>query len=75
MIQSKAVRTKKGYLIEASFTFQTIKGSAGTKIGYELQINDDADGSGIRKSVTKWNDPTNDSYKNTKGWGVLEMVE
>ncbi|MBN1501541.1 MAG: endo-1,4-beta-xylanase [Spirochaetes bacterium] len=75
MIESRTVKTAGGYLIEAAFAFQSIKGAPGTEIGYELQINDDAEGDGIRKSVAKWNDQTNESYRNTEGWGILVMKE
>ncbi len=69
-IKSIAVVTKDGYNIEVMIPLQTIKGVEGTKIGFDLQINDDS-GSGSRSSISKWNDPTNESYRNTSGFGTL----
>ncbi len=69
-IKSKAVVIKDGYNVEVKIPLQFIKGSTGTKIGFDLQINDDS-GSGQRDSISKWNDPTNESYRNTSGFGTL----
>lgn len=69
-IKSVAVVSKDGYYVEVMIPLQTIKGAAGTKIGFDLQINDDS-GSGSRSSISKWNDPTNESYRNTSGFGTL----
>lgn len=71
-IKSAAVKSKDGYYVEVMIPFQTIKGKAGTKIGFDLQINDDS-GSGKRDSISKWNDPTNESYRNTSGFGTLSL--
>jgi len=59
-----------GYILEVMIPFTSIKGKSGVKIGFDLQINDDA-GNGSRSTITKWNDPTNDSYQNTSGFGTL----
>jgi endo-1,4-beta-xylanase len=69
-IQSVPVVTKTGYWIEVKIPLQTIQGVAGTAIGFDLQINDDP-GTGARSSYSKWNDPTNESYRNTSGFGTL----
>jgi hypothetical protein len=42
----------------------------GAIIGFDFQVNDDQ-GSGKRDSISKWNDPTNDSWQSTAGFGVL----
>jgi endo-1,4-beta-xylanase len=73
-IKSASVKTKDGYMIEAVIPFKLIKGSSGTKIGFDLQINDDS-GSGKRDSITKWNDLTNESYRDTSGFGNLIFKE
>ena len=59
-----------GYAVEVVIPFRTIKGAEGTIIGFDLQINDDQ-GNGKRDSITKWNDPSNDSWQSTAGFGVL----
>lgn len=73
-INSVAVVTKDGYNVEVVIPFKTIKGANGVKIGFDLQVNDDP-GTGKRGSIAKWNDPTNESYRNTSGFGVLELIE
>jgi len=59
-----------GYAVEALVPFRTLKGSDGLIIGFDFQVNDDQ-GSGVRDSISKWNDPTNDSWQSTSGYGVL----
>ncbi len=73
-IKSATEKTWDGYTIEVSIPFKSIKGSPGLKIGFDLQVNDD-DGSGKRTSIAKWNDPTNDSYRNTSNFGTLILGE
>jgi endo-1,4-beta-xylanase len=62
--------TPDGYTVEVKIPFQFIKPAPGVKIGFDLQINDDP-GSGRRESYAKWNDPTNESFRNTAGFGTL----
>jgi len=38
-------------------------------MGFELQINDNQGNN--NKSTAKWNDLTNDSWKNTSQYGIL----
>jgi hypothetical protein len=73
-INSTVVVTKDGYNVEAAILLKVKKGAVGDKIGFDLQINNDA-GSGKRDSISKWSDPTNDSYKDTSRFGVLELVK
>lgn len=68
--QSAAKIISGGYVVEVIIPFRTITGRENTIIGFDLQINDDQ-GSGKRDSITKWNDPTNDSWQSTAGLGVL----
>lgn len=72
-VTSAARITRTGYDVEVKIPLQTIRGAEGTVIGFDLQINDDA-GSGARDSLSKWNDPTNESYRNTSGFGTLTFV-
>lgn len=66
--------TDQGYVVEAAIEFITIKAEAGQKIGFDFQVNDDQ-GAGKRASIVKWNDPTDNSYKDTSGIGVLVFAE
>jgi len=71
-IKSKAKKVKGGYVVEMMIPFSTIKPAAGIQIGFDLQINDDP-GTGKRGAIAKWNDPTNESYRNTSGFGTLVL--
>ncbi len=64
--------TDSGYVAEMAITFQTVAGEAGARLGLELQVNDD-NGAGRRTGISKWFDPTNESWRDTSGWGVLEL--
>jgi hypothetical protein len=68
--KSVVTRTKDGYIVESCITIET---GSGKRIGFDVQVNNDA-GQGIRQSLMKWNDPTNDSYFDVSGLGVLEMA-
>jgi endo-1,4-beta-xylanase len=73
-IVSAPAVTADGYVIEVKIPFRFIKPKPGTKIGFDLQINDDP-GSGRRESYAKWNDPTNESFRNTSGFGTLILEQ
>ncbi|MBN2536070.1 MAG: endo-1,4-beta-xylanase [Spirochaetales bacterium] len=68
--QSAAKIISGGYAVEVTIPFRTITGQENTIIGFDLQINDDQ-GNGKRDSISKWNDPSNDSWQSTAGFGVL----
>jgi endo-1,4-beta-xylanase len=59
-----------GYVVEAAIALKTVQGAEGLVIGFDAQVNE-ADGSGRRKAIVKWNDPTDNSYKDTSGIGCL----
>jgi endo-1,4-beta-xylanase len=71
-IESKTVLTDRGYNVEAAITFLQEKGEAGKTFGFDLQINDDL-GGGTRDAISKWNDSTNESWRNTMGWGIIKL--
>jgi endo-1,4-beta-xylanase len=58
--------------VEAAITFLQEKGEAGKTFGFDLQINDDL-GGGTRDAISKWNDSTNESWRNTMGWGIIKL--
>jgi endo-1,4-beta-xylanase len=62
-----------GYVIEAAIKLDTITPQAGSVIGFDLQVNNDEDGSGTRDSVVNWADASGQSYQNTAGFGILEL--
>jgi endo-1,4-beta-xylanase len=63
-----------GYIVEMAIPFRTIKGEAGTMIGFDAQVND-ADASGKRVGISKWNDDTDESWRNTLNYGTLKLVK
>jgi endo-1,4-beta-xylanase len=72
--ESVAVVIDGGYAVEVILPYRTITPTAGTVVGFDFQVNDDQ-GSGVRDSISKWNDPTNDSWQSTSGYGVLILEE
>jgi endo-1,4-beta-xylanase len=71
---SAAKVTEGGYIVEIAIPFRFVKPEPGIALGFDLQVNDD-DGSGNRTSFAKWNDPTNESFRNTSGFGKLLLIE
>ncbi|MDQ0252967.1 GH35 family endo-1,4-beta-xylanase [Evansella vedderi] len=65
--------TDEGYIVEAAIKFTEIDPTEGTIIGFDFQVNDDANGNGSRDSVAIWNDPTGQSFQNTSRFGVLRL--
>jgi endo-1,4-beta-xylanase len=72
--KSAVALTAGGYLVEMALPFRTMKGKAGAVIGFDLQVND-ADASGARVGISKWNDDTNDSWQSTLNWGTLKLAK
>jgi endo-1,4-beta-xylanase len=52
--------------------FRTLVPEAGMEIGFDAQINDAKNG--VRTGMAKWNDPTNNSWTDTFGWGIVTLV-
>lgn len=71
--RSECKITQDGYVIEAAIPFKTIMGGVNRTIGFEIQINDDGDGNGVRTSIAKFCDSTDLSYCNTSLYGELTM--
>nr|WP_154983281.1 endo-1,4-beta-xylanase [Paenibacillus xylanexedens] len=68
-LQSAVKKTSKGYQVEARIRLQSLVPKEGQVMGFELQINDNQGNN--NKSTAKWNDLTNDSWKNTSQYGIL----
>jgi len=68
--ESAARVIEDGYAVEVKIPYRILVPEDGTVIGFDLQVNDDQ-GSGARDSISKWNDPTNNSWQSTAGLGVL----
>jgi endo-1,4-beta-xylanase len=63
-----------GYIVEAAIELDMIAPGNGTVIGFDLQVNNDDNGTGKRDSVWMWNDPTGKSYENTSRLGVIVLA-
>jgi len=77
-IVSATKTTANGYIVEAAITVPGL-GSAstdrdGTYVGFDVQVNDDGAGNGVRSSVATWNDATGQDYLDTSNFGVLQLV-
>ena len=68
-----AKRTEGGYLVELAIPLLKAA-SEGLMMGFEAQINDSND-RGMRQSIAKFNDLTDNSYQSAKDWGVIELVK
>jgi endo-1,4-beta-xylanase len=64
--------TDTGWIIEMQVPFHIIEATAGHVIGMELQINNLAEGGG--RTITKYNDSTDNSWQNASGWGELLLM-
>lgn len=73
-IQSAAVVTEDGYVVEAAFKWTDVKGAAGNKIGLELQIND-ADDSGKRLGTLSWYDTSGNGWSNPGVFGTAGLSD
>jgi endo-1,4-beta-xylanase len=62
-----------GYVIEAAITFDAIQAYAGQLIGFDLQVNNDSTGTGVRSSVATWNDESGRAYLDTSRFGVIRL--
>ena len=60
--------------MEAAIALDAVELKIGTLIGFDVQVNNDELGNGVRSSVALWNDPTGESFRNTSRLGVLRMV-
>lgn len=70
-VLAAATITNKGYIIELAIPLKN-KPEAGMTFGFDVQIND-ANASGNRISVMKFNDPTDNSYCNASQWGEVVL--
>lgn len=70
-ITSTAMIIEGGYIIELAITVDSVELRNGQLLGFDFQVNDDADDNGSRDNIAKWKDPTNDSYRNTSRLGVI----
>ena len=68
-VKAAAAETANGYIVELAIPVKNTL-SAGMVLGFEAQIND-SNNTGMRQSVMKFNDSTDNSYMSTSLWGEL----
>lgn len=68
-VKAAASQTAKGYIVELAIPLKN-PGVAGRILGFDAQIND-SNTMGVRQSVMKFNDSTDNSYMSTALWGEL----
>lgn len=71
-IESFVKETEDGYIVEAAIAFTQIKPSAGTLIGFELQVNDCKGGK--RLGMLNWYDTTNTCWSKPASYGTAKLV-
>ncbi len=71
LLTSATKLTETGYIVELVIKFDAIEPKEGMLIGFDVQVNNDEEGDGLRDSVVTWNDDTHQGYQNTSGLGVL----
>lgn len=67
--------TETGYVVEAAVPFVEITAEEGMIIGFDVQVNDDANGDGSRDGVAIWNDESGEGWRNMSGLGNLILVK
>ena len=74
-VQYALVTTDTGYRVEVKFPWSTLgaKPSAGTKIGLDIQVNDN-DSGGKRKSKLAWHAREDNAWENPRAFGNAELA-
>ncbi|MHC1696240.1 MAG: sugar-binding protein [Eubacteriales bacterium] len=70
-ITSVVGKSSDGYIIEVKYNFIEVMPKAGASIGFDIQVNDDMDGSGSRATCLGWSDDTDKASSDTTVWGNL----
>ncbi len=65
--------TGSSYTVEVKIPLTEIRPKHGTKIGFDVQINDAR--SGARQSVATWNDLSGQGYQDPSVFGVLTLID
>ena len=60
-----------GYVVEVAYEFMDVDPTDGHVIGFDLQLNDDAEGNGKRHACLGWSDIDDSASSNNTVWGTL----
>ncbi|MDO5155545.1 MAG: endo-1,4-beta-xylanase [Eubacteriales bacterium] len=70
-IVSKTTKTKDGYMVETAIKWTSMKASAGSMIGLDLQINDGK--GGTRIGTANWYDASGSGWSKSAVFGTAEL--
>lgn len=70
-VKAAAAQTAQGYIVELAIPLKNTP-EAGKVLAFDAQIND-SNAEGVRQSVMKFNDPTDNSYTSAALWGDLVL--
>ena len=72
--KSATALTDSGYIVEVALPSRLAKFKDNQLIGFDVQINDDANGNGTRDNVSNWNDLTGNGWSSTADYGILKLT-
>ncbi|WP_228551481.1 sugar-binding protein [Paenibacillus sp. B01] len=71
--QQSVHRTNDGYVVEMAVPWMSIVRPAGSTIGFDIQVNDARQPSGVRQGYLGWNDPLDQVWQNMGMTGDLKL--
>ncbi|XEC92632.1 endo-1,4-beta-xylanase [Paenibacillus tarimensis] len=72
---SAAKVVEGGYIVEAAIPIAGHGLGKDSVIGFDVQVNDDAGGTGRRSGVVTWSDPTGRAYTDPSTFGAMKFVD
>lgn len=72
-ITSKVITTDDGYVVVAAIKWTSLKPSADTCIGFDMQINDGK--GGARLGTANWYDASGSGWSQSAAFGTAKLVE
>jgi endo-1,4-beta-xylanase len=76
-LTSAARLVEGGYVVEAAIALDAIPGGRarpGLLVGFDVQVNNDELGNGVRASVATWNDESGRAFQDPSRFGVLKLT-
>jgi endo-1,4-beta-xylanase len=73
--KSSTSRTSTGYIVEAAVPLSAVTPQAGSVLGVDFQVNNDANNDGSRDSAAMWCDSTGMSWSNTSRLGNVMLID
>ncbi|SCX91715.1 endo-1,4-beta-xylanase [Butyrivibrio sp. INlla14] len=73
-VNSAAVVTEEGYVIEAAFKWTDIMAHVGAQVGFDIQVND-ADAAGRRLGYLNWADKSGNGWSSPAVFGTIVLAD